>query len=357
MGNEGKKVIVDIVCPTGGNKGGVENVLKKWTKYIDHEKYDLRLFHCHEGIAYLEEYEKAYCMRKPYEKADVNYLANAYATFVKEKGAPDICIANNWPMMVYACAYVKNFFHLDSMKLVSWIHNQIAVYEKEGLGGAIEVSNADYHFAISHGIADEIKAVKADAKIFEIGNPVDFPKVEIKDTDKNLLCYVGRLDEVKRVELILEALSKTKNNWKLKIVGDGERKNEILEWIEAYGLESRVQMLGWSKTPWQEVEDASICILASEYEGFALSAFEASSSGKTVISTPVFGVAEYIKEGENGYLFPFGDVISLVNILDDISDGKRKICNPKICAESVKEYETSAYFKKVMNVLDSISNA
>lgn len=354
MNSDKKKVIIDIVCPTGGNKGGVENVLKKWAKYLDHEKYDLRFFHCHEGIAYLDGYEKAYCIRKPFEKADVNYLTNAYATFIKEKGAPDICIANNWPMMVYACAYVREYFHLSQMKLVSWIHSQISVYEKAGLGGAIEVSNADCHLAISRGIADEIRNVKSDAKIFEIGNPVDFPKTEPGVTSDNLLCYVGRIDDGKGVELILEALSKTKQNWKLKIVGDGEKKNEILEWIEVYHLGERVKVIGWSLEPWNEVTDSSICILASEYEGFALCAFEASACGKTVISTPVFGVSDYIVEGKNGYLYPIGNVDALVRILDDITDGKKSVCRPVDCVESVKLYETGQYFQRVHDVLDRI---
>lgn len=345
---------VDIVCPTGGLRGGVENVIKKWVKYIDHDEYDLRIFHCHEGLAYLEGYPKAYCVNKPFEVADLDYLIEAYSSFVQQFGAPDICIATNWPMMVLACSEVKKRMSLSKMKLVSWIHNRISIYEKEGLGGTSDVLFADYHFSISRGISDEIRNQKSDAKIIEIYNPVDFEDTEPGEMDKYQLCYVGRLEAIKHVEMILEAMSKSFGPWRLKIVGDGDCKNELMEWIRVYHLEPRVEMLGWCEEPWEEVKDASVCIFASEYEGFALTSLEASAQGKTIVSTPVNGVIDYIKDGINGYLYPFDDANVLAEILNDLDDGIKQNCNPSVCKESVQMFETEKYFERVEDVLQSI---
>lgn len=347
-------ITIDIVCPTGGLRGGVENVIKKWVKHIDHEKFDLRIFHCHEGLSYLEGYSKAYCVKKSFEVANLDYLVEAYASFVNQMGAPDICIATNWPMMVLACSKVKEQQNLSQMKLVSWIHNKISIYEKEGLGGVPDVLHADYHFSISRGITDEIYAVNSEAKVFEIFNPVDLPEIEIGEMDKTMLCYVGRLDEIKHVELILKAMSLSFGPWRLKIVGDGECRNELLEWIRVYHLDQRVEMLGWSEEPWEEVRDASVCVFASDYEGFALTSLEASACGKTVISTPVNGVVDYIKDGVNGYIYPFGDANALAKILDDLDEGIKDICLPSVCTESVLEFETQKYFEKVNRILFEI---
>lgn len=345
---------VDIVCPTGGLRGGVENVIKKWIKYIDHDKYDLRIFHCHEGLAYLEGYPKAYCVNKPFEVANRDYLEEAYTSFVQQMGAPDICIATNWPMMVLACANVKSRLNLSEMVLVSWIHNKISIYEKEGLGGTADVVTADCHFSISKGISEEIRMESPDAKIYEIYNPVDLPEAGDVEVDPYQLCYVGRLEEIKHVELILEAMSKSFGPWKLKIAGDGDCRNELKEWIRVYHLEPRVEMLGWCDEPWEEVKDASICIFASEYEGFALTSLEASAQGKTIISTPVNGVIDYIKDGENGYTYPFGDANALAEILDDLDEGKITICNPTECRNSVMFFQTQNYFERLIDILNSI---
>ena len=43
-----------------------------------------------------------------------------------------------------------------------------------------------------------------------------------KDPGVNTMCYVGRLQDVKRVDIILEALYRARHKWKLKIVGTGE---------------------------------------------------------------------------------------------------------------------------------------
>ncbi len=344
-------VTVDIVSPLGGDVGGVENVILKWTKYIDHERINLRIFHCYKGGKYLQGYEKQYSVDKDYDEADLNHLANAYATFIQGYGAPDICIATNWPMMVYACAYVRQEMKLFNMKIISWIHNSLSIYNDEGLGGAVETSNADEHLCISHDIAEDILRVKPDAIVHEIGNPVDFRDIPDDEVDPYMLTYVGRLTYIKHVDIILEAMYRASAKWKLRIIGDGEIRKEVEGWIKLLKLKKRVELLGWNEDPWSLCRDSRILVMASEYEGFPMTACEAASQGKTIITTPVQGVTDYIIKGETGYFVPFEDAQGMANVLNLIEKGKLSICDPAACRKSVERYETKTYFENVMKVL------
>jgi UDP-D-galactose:(glucosyl)LPS alpha-1,6-D-galactosyltransferase len=148
---------------------------------------------------------------------------------------------------------------------------------------------------------------------------------------------------------------RAKGTWKLKIIGDGEIRENVESWITLLKLEEQVQLLGWKEDPWEECRDAGIMVMASEYEGFALSAIEASSLGMTVVSTPVSGITDYIIPGLNGYLYPQEDAQVLADILDSIEHGSYEICDPKECIASVKAFSTDAYFERVHAYLMEIS--
>lgn len=49
---------IDILCPTGGKNGGIENIIRLWTQNLIQDEYDLRVIHMTPGTAYLHGYEK-----------------------------------------------------------------------------------------------------------------------------------------------------------------------------------------------------------------------------------------------------------------------------------------------------------
>ena len=36
---------IDILCPTGGKNGGIENIIRLWTQNLIQDEYDLRVIH------------------------------------------------------------------------------------------------------------------------------------------------------------------------------------------------------------------------------------------------------------------------------------------------------------------------
>lgn len=344
-------ISVDIISPIGGDAGGIENVILSWVKHLDPKEFDLRIFHCTQGTLYLEGYAKAYAINRPFEKADLNDLVAAYLAFIKDYGSSDICIAINWPMMSKACSIVRQRLNLSGMKILSWVHNRISAYKEEGLGGVEDMLYADAHLTINRRMTGDIRSIAPESVIYEIGNPVDLRPLSDTKMDPMMLTYVGRLSYIKRIDIILEAMYRAKDPWKLRIIGDGEIRSEVEGWIEMLKLSDRVEILGWKEDPWNECTDSGILVMASEYEGFGLVAFEASSTGKTVISSPVDGVSDYIEFGKNGYIYPYEDAVLLAEILNGLASGTIDRCDPNVCRESVTDYSTERYFEKVNNIL------
>lgn len=353
--NEKEKhmITIDIVSPVGGLYGGVENVIKLWTEYMDGNDINLRVFHMYRGTAYLKGYSKTYYIDKTFEKADYAYCVEAYKVFVEQDGDPDVCIATNWPMVSRACAQVRDIIKSD-MKIISWVHNTICEYDKAGLGNVNDLLYADVHFAISNIIADEIRKKDAKARIYTVWNPVK-TDVEIeKEHKENVIAYVGRLSYIKRLDVILEAMYRAKSRWKLKIVGDGEIREEVENWIKILKLGEQVEIIGWSGNPWKECEDAGVLVMASEYEGFSMTAIEAAAHGKTIITTEVGGVTDFIVPGINGYFFEQENAQQLADILDRISENNYKLADVEVCRHSVEKFSVKNYFDRVRKIIEDI---
>ena len=355
--NTDKKTI-DVVMPTGGSRGGVEYVIKSWTQSILSEKYNLRIFHVVQGGEdYLDGYEKQWSMAvdNPTDiKLDVKYCAECYSAFVQKMGAPDICIATWIPIVTTACNLVRDSLKLK-YTLVSWLHSGIQVYKDLGWGGLEHLGFADYHFCLSNKTKEEITEVYPNAKTYVIGNPVEKPNISPAKLNARKLCFVGRIDIEKRLDVILKAIAQAKDsNWKLDVVGDGRLSDEMKGLAEDLGLSERVCFMGWQDDPWYQVRDAAILVVASDYEGFSITALEASSVGKTVITTPVNGCIDYIRPGENGYFYNNDDPKNLADILDYISDGVLPVCNTKLCMDSVVPYLKDNYFRTVDSILQSL---
>lgn len=110
-------MVIDILSPVGGRCGGIENVIRAWTKNLPRELYDVRVIHMSSGIKYLEGYDRAYAF-DACEEVDINarltHFTRNYAGFINLYGKPDICVAVNWPAMCVVADAVKRLLKLDS---------------------------------------------------------------------------------------------------------------------------------------------------------------------------------------------------------------------------------------------------
>lgn len=348
-------IIVDILSPVGGLHGGIENVIKTWVKLIDHDRFDLRIIHLTPGIAYLEGYEKAYQYTGPENLQGedlLSYYLLAYKSFIDENGAPDICVATNYPNMSLVAKEARRYTE-SKFRILSWAHNNIKIYAENGRGGIEHLLCADAHLVLSKTTSNYILQHNPNAVFYNAGNPIRLKEFIENKPFSHSIAYVGRLDLIKRVDLLLEGIYRAKGNWNLIIVGSGDQEDELKKISSYLKLDDRVTFLGWQDDPWELVKESDIFVMTSEHEGYPLAVIEALSMGMTVISTPVDGVVDVINPGVNGYLFPQEDAISLAQILDYIDNGALPVCNRKICHDSVIDQSEDKYMARIMEILET----
>lgn len=134
------------------------------------------------------------------------------------------------------------------------------------------------------------------------------------------LVFVGRLSAQKGVPLLIDAfaqLAKTHPRARLTLCGDGEMRGEVEKRIAELGLSDRVTITGWldSAGVHEHLRSARALVMASFAEGLPVVIMEAMALTRPVITTSIAGVPELVKDGENGWLVPAGDVDALVRAM------------------------------------------
>jgi len=87
--------------------------------------------------------------------------------------------------------------------------------------------------------------------------------------------------------------------------------------ISEYRLESKVQITGWISNDQvrEHILRARALVLPSFAEGLPVAIMEAMALHRPAISTYVAGIPELVREGQNGWLVPSGDVNALVQAI------------------------------------------
>jgi glycosyltransferase involved in cell wall biosynthesis len=129
--------------------------------------------------------------------------------------------------------------------------------------------------------------------------------------DEFLLVCVARLNEQKRIDILLLALAKLLNkgvSCKCIILGDGPLRNQLASQAVELGLSGRVFFEGFQKDPAQYLMAATAFVLTSGTEGLPLALLEAMACGLPCIVTKVGGNSEAITDQVQGLVVPPGSV-------------------------------------------------
>lgn len=162
-----------------------------------------------------------------------------------------------------------------------------------------------------------------DCKIHVLNNTVSPPALQTKNhvaDEKIRLMYMGEISKRKGGFDLLEAIVNNKEYFADKLLlrmGGNEVDGDIKAYIRENGLESFVTYEGWiagqKKIDCLNWED--VYILPSYNEGLPIAILEAMAYSHPVISTPVGGIPEIIKSGENGILVQPGDTKGIADAI------------------------------------------
>lgn len=130
----------------------------------------------------------------------------------------------------------------------------------------------------------------------------------------SVIGVVGHLSRLKRPGDVLAAFASLHGefpNAHLVFAGDGEERRALSEIALALDLAGSVHLLGSVDDAVSLVRASDVCVLCSESEGLSNAVIEYLASGKPTVCTDVGGNRELIRDGENGFLVPVGDVVAL----------------------------------------------
>lgn len=149
-------------------------------------------------------------------------------------------------------------------------------------------------------------------KFTAIHNPLTTRELEYykKRETKNVIA-VGRLVLQKNFISLIRAwalIATQIPDWHLNIIGEGPERERLQNEIKQLHLEESITLKGFSNEVDKELEQSSISVITSVYEGFGLVILEAMAMGLPVISyTFPYGPRDIIENGTNGFLVPNQD--------------------------------------------------
>ncbi len=130
---------------------------------------------------------------------------------------------------------------------------------------------------------------------------------------------MGRLSQEKGFDLLLAAWSIASlklPDWTLRIVGDGQMREQLVHLASALGIESRVIFAPFSDDPFSLYSQCGIFVLSSRFEGLPFVLIEAMTCGAPCISFDCpNGPREVIRNGVNGLLVPAEQVDALASAI------------------------------------------
>lgn len=142
--------------------------------------------------------------------------------------------------------------------------------------------------------------------------------------DGPLGVFVGRLNPVKNLDLVLEALALLGEAAPgFAVVGHGPEAARLRRQADEWGLGGRVRFVGAQSNVEEFLRAADCFVLPSVSEGIPLALLEAMATALPVVVTAVGGLAELVRDGETGLSVPSQDAKALGQALARVlGDGR-----------------------------------
>lgn len=138
-----------------------------------------------------------------------------------------------------------------------------------------------------------------------------------------IILHVGRLDVDKNVERVLFAADTLikKSHAHLLIVGDGSRKQTLMELSAFLGIEAHTHFVGFVSEERELAKiyrSADVFVTASEIETQGIVLIEAAACGLPIAAVNAACISEIVHEGITGYLVQPGNIPALGRAIEKV---------------------------------------
>ncbi len=205
-------------------------------------------------------------------------------------------------------------------------------------------NRVDYYIAISKYIARRIKKIYGkESKV--IYPPVDVDKFTLRTDKEDFYLTASRLVPYKKVDLIVEAFSKT--NKKLVVVGDGPDMKKIKE-----KAGKNVEIIGYQpdEVLIDLMQRAKAFVFAAE-EDFGIAPVEAQACGTPVICFGKGGASETVVNMITGVYFMEQDVLSILKAVETFESNIDKF-DPRKIRQNALRFSKDRFEKEIKEFVE-----
>jgi glycosyltransferase involved in cell wall biosynthesis len=223
--------------------------------------------------------------------------------------APNSHVDNLWRQQSLA----RSLYPIDRGWLTDSLRRR--TIKEYDLADAIFISSEYQRTSFLRSDVDPDKLIRFDLRPLPKFKPREHPPT---GSTFNIV-YVGRIDLIKGIPVLLDAFSSAAEpDWRLTVMG-----NFLSYGLRAYVRERvqrdhRITLLEYGD-PLEVLRPAHVFVHPSFEDGFGYAPMEALAVGVPVIVTDQTGMAECVEEGINGSVVPAGDIEALADRLRDYS--------------------------------------
>ncbi len=224
---------------------------------------------------------------------------------------------------------------------------------------------SDKIIAVSRESGNQVRSLAPLSKIAVLSNAIDTAAFQsitrpLGKTGPLRLLFVGAIGKLKGENDLIRALERLKDrgvDLKVSFLGYGAQNLAnrcaelgVSDLIEHLGPVSIGDRIGF-------FERADVFVLPTYAEAMPISVIEAMAAGLAVVTTPVGGIPELIRDGEDGILFPAGDINALVQTISLLASNEteRSRLGANARQKVMEQMDFAGYAERLGMEISSIS--
>lgn len=184
---------------------------------------------------------------------------------------------------------------------------------------------------------------------------------DIHAVRQNKFVYVGRLDQLKGLELLFRAwkqIEQTGHPYRLVVCGNGPMEDWCREFIQENDLK-QIEMKGLvPNEEAREITAASVALILPTqcYEGFPMTLVEAYSVGTPMIVSNLGNAGSIVEDDITGFKFQHDSTESLIAAIEKMGASNRRVMAENVKRKYISEYTEDANYRRILSIYQTVKN-